>query len=116
MVSYDEGEVNERKPSFGEMIGKALAEGLNKAIFGEGEEPKGILAEVEAQAAHEKEQKRADAVDMMKHIAAAFDIPATIGEGKQEEQEKEAKQLFGWYSELKKAGFTDAQAFELIKG
>lgn len=75
----------------------------------------------EAQAAHEKEQededqKRADAVDMMKHIAAAFDIPATIGEGKQEEQEKEAKQLFGWYSELKKAGFTDAQAFELIKG
>lgn len=77
--------------------------------------------EVEAQAAREKEQKdeeqkRADAVDMMKHIAAAFDIPATIGEGKQEEQEKEAKQLFGWYSELKKAGFTDAQAFELIKG
>mgnify|MGYP000797240998 CR=1 FL=1 len=120
LVSYDEGEVNERKPSFGEMIGKALAEGLNKAIFGEGEEPKGILAEAEAQAAHEKEQededqKRADAVDMMKHIAA-FDIPATIGEGKQEEQEKEAKQLFGWYSELKKAGFTDAQAFELIKG
>lgn len=90
-------------------------------LFGEGEEPKGILAEAEAQAAHEKEQededqKRADAVDMMKHIAAAFDIPATIGEGKQEEQEKEAKQLFGWYSELKKAGFTDAQAFELIKG
>lgn len=121
LVSYDEGEVNERKPSFGEMIGKALAEGLNKAIFGEGEEQKGILAEAEAQAAHEKEQededqKRADAVDMMKHIAAAFDIPATIGEGKQEEQEKEAKQLFGWYSELKKAGFTDAQAFELIKG
>ena len=75
----------------------------------------------EAQAAREKEQKdeeqkRADAVDMMKHIAAAFDIPATIGVGKQEEQEKEAKQLFGWYSELKKAGFTDAQAFELIKG
>ena len=33
------------------MIGKALAEGLNKAIFGEGEEPKGILAEAEAQAA-----------------------------------------------------------------
>lgn len=121
LVSYDEDEVNERKPSFGEMIGKALAEGLNKAIFGEGEEPKGILAEVEAQAAREKEQKdeeqkRADAVDMMKHIAAAFDIPATIGEGKQEEQEKEAKQLFGWYSELKKAGFTGAQAFELIKG
>lgn len=121
LVSYEEDEVNERKPSFGEMIGKALAEGLNKAIFGEGEEPKGILAEVEAQAAREKEQKdeeqkRADAVDMMKHIAAAFDIPATIGEGKQEEQEKEAKQLFGWYSELKKAGFTDAQAFELIKG
>ena len=121
LVSYDEGEVNERKPSFGEMIGKALAEGLNKAIFGEGEEPKGILAEAEAQAARKKEQededqKRADAVDMMKHIAAAFDIPATIGEGKQEEQEKEAKQLFGWYSELKKAGFTDAQAFELIKG
>ena len=121
LVSYDEGEVNERKPSFGEMIGKALAEGLNKAIFGEGEEPKGILAEAEAQAARKKEQededqKRADAVDMMKHIAAAFDIPATIGEGKQEEQEKEVKQLFGWYSELKKAGFTDAQAFELIKG
>ena len=121
LVSYDEDEVNERKPSFGEMIGKALAEGLNKANFGEGEEPKGILAEVEAQAAREKEQKdeeqkRADAVDMMKHIAASFDIPATIGEGKQEEQEKEAKQLFGWYSELKKAGFTDAQAFELIKG
>ena len=86
---------------------------IGKAIFGEGEEPKGILAEVEAQAAREKEQedeekKRADAVDMMKHIAAAFDIPATIGEGKQEEQEKEAKLLFGWYSELKKAGFTDA--------
>ena len=90
-------------------------------LFRSGEEPKGILAEAEAQAAREKEQededqKRADAVDMMKHIAAAFDIPATIGEGKQEEQEKEAKQLFGWYSELKKAGFTDAQAFELIKG
>ena len=123
LVSYGEGEVNERKPSFGEMIGKALAEGLNKAIVsgtGSGQ-PKGILAEAEAQAAREKEQededqKRADAVDMMKHIAAAFDIPATIGEGKQEEQEKEAKQLFGWYSELKKAGFTDAQAFELIKG
>ena len=81
LVSYDEDEVNERKPSFGEMIGKALAEGLNKAIFGEGEEPEGILAEAEAQAAREKEQededqKRADAVDMMKHIAAAWDIGA----------------------------------------
>lgn len=54
--------------------------------------------------------------DNKNDFAAAFDIPATIGEGKQEEQEKEAKQLFGWYSELKKAGFTDAQAFELIKG
>lgn len=57
LVSYDEGEVNERKPSFGEMIGKALAEGLNKAIFGEGEEPKGILAEVEAQAAAKRSRK-----------------------------------------------------------
>lgn len=136
LVSYDEDEVNERKPSFGEMIGKALAEGLNKAIFGEGEEPKGILGEAEAQAAREKEQededqRRADAVDMMKHIAAAFDIPAVI-DGKEEshkngktlaewltnhsEQQKEARELYGWYSELKKAGFTDAQAFELIKG
>lgn len=136
LVFYDEGEVNERKPSFGEMIGKALAEGLNKAIFGEGEEPKGILAEAEAQAAREKEQededqKRADAVDMMKHIAAAFDIPAVIDEKEEShkngkslaewltnhsEQQKEARELYGWYSELKKAGFTDAQAFELIKG
>lgn len=122
LVSYDEGEVNERKPSFVEMIGKAFAEGLNKGILGYGEEPKGILAEVEAQTAREKEQededqKRADAVDMMKHIAAAFDIPATIGEDEQEDgQKKGSKQLFGWYSELKKAGFTDAQAFELIKG
>lgn len=90
----------------------------------------------EAQAAREKEQededqRRADAVDMMKHIAAAFDIPAVI-DGKEEshkngktlaewltnhsEQQKEARELYGWYSELKKAGFTDAQAFELIKG
>ena len=122
LVSYDEDEVNERKPSFGEMIGKALAEGLNKAIFGEGEEPKGILGEAEAQAAREKEQededqRRADAVDMMKHIAAAFDIPAVI-DGKEEshkngktlaewltnhsEQQKEARELYGWYSELKR--------------
>lgn len=99
LVSYDEDEVNERKPSFGEMIGKALAEGLNKAIFGEGEEPKGILGEAEAQAAREKEQededqRRADAVDMMKHIAAAFDIPAVI-DGK-EESHKNGKTLAEW--------------------
>lgn len=107
LVSYDEDEVNERKPSFGEMIGKALAEGLNKAIFGEGEEPKGILAEVEAQAAREKEQedeekKRADAVDMMKHIGRLHRYSGHNRRRKQEEQEKEAKQLFGWYSELKR--------------
>lgn len=136
LVSYDEGEVNERKPSFGEMIGKAIL----SEVMGNKEDSTGKRApsQIERLIQNEmlrdfekftikkldsqKEQQntedkyRADAVDMMKHIAAAFDIPATIGEGKQEEQEKEAKQLFGWYSELKKAGFTDAQAFELIKG
>lgn len=136
LVSYDESEVNERKPSFGEMIGKAIL----SEVMGNKEDSTGKRApsQIERLIQNEmlrdfekftikkpdsqKEQQntedkyRADAVDMMKHIAAAFDIPATIGEGKQEEQEKEAKQLFGWYSELKKAGFTDAQAFELIKG
>ncbi|MFR4009179.1 MAG: hypothetical protein ACLT0Y_07865 [Christensenellales bacterium] len=54
-------------------------------------------------------------MDMMKHIAAAFDIPATIGEEAQEDDPKGcAEELYGIYAALLAAGFEKPQAWEIF--
>lgn len=114
-VSYDEEQIKERKPSFGEMIGKALADGLKEALCGGKDE----AVQKDEQAAEDQQddeaRKRAGAVDMMKHIAAAFDIPATIDEETDEKDYKEsAAELFKMYNALLEAGFEKPQAWEIF--
>lgn len=115
LVSYDEEQIKERKPSFGEMIGKALADGLKEAICGGKGEAAQQGEQDTADQPDEDTGKRAEAVDMMKHIAAAFDIPATIDGEPQEDDPKEyAKELYGIYEALISAGFEKPQAWEIL--
>lgn len=80
LVSFDEERIKERTPSIGEMIARGLAEGLRDMFSGGNEESKENAPTEQAaeEQPDEEANKRAEAVDMMKHIAAAFDIPATI--------------------------------------
>lgn len=87
-VSYDEAQIKEYSGSrFADMIGKMIMDGLREGLDGlrEGLESsnKNIKADnIKIEAAEgEEAHKRAEAVDMMKHIVAAFDIPATIDGG-----------------------------------
>ena len=132
LVSYDEAQAKERTPSIGEMIARGLAEGLRKAICGE-EEPEADAPAEQAAAdqREDEEHKRAEAVDMMKHIAAAFGLDCEIKNGRKTEfqtsgllswindnapdEEDEAKRLYARFDALKKAGFEAAEALELIK-
>ena len=118
LVSFDEEQIKPRRQSLGDMISKAILKGLENALINGGdEEPKGIASEEEKrEAAPDTEpRKRAEAVDMMKHIAAAFDIPATIDEkSEKESQLQSAKELHGLYTALLEAGFTQPQAWEIF--
>lgn len=114
-VSYDEEQIKERKPSFGEMIGKALADGLKEALCGGKDKAAQRDEQAAANQQDDEARKRAEAVDMMKHISAAFDIPATIDEEPDEEDYKEsAAELFKMYNALIEAGFEKPQAWEIF--
>lgn len=88
LVSYDEAEVKERTPSFGEMIAQAIMQGA-KVTFSsaDGEEPEEAAPAEEPQAAADQQE----------------------GDG-------EASALYARFAALKRAGFTEAQALELVSG
>ena len=88
LVSFNEDEVKERTPSFGEMLAQAIMQGVQEAFSGgDSEEPE------EAAPAEEPE--------------AAADQPDSDGE---------ASALYARFAALKRAGFTEAQALELVSG
>lgn len=88
LVSFNEDEVKERTPSFGEMFAQAIMQGVQEAFSGgDSEEPE------EAAPAEEPE--------------AAADQPDSDGE---------ASALYARFAALKRAGFTEAQALELVSG
>lgn len=117
LVSYDDAEIKERKPSFGEKIARGLAEGLRDMFCGGYEENKATAPtkQTAEKQPDDKTRKRAQAVDMMKHNAAAFNIPSTIdGEPKDGDPKKYAKELFGFYNALLDAGFEKPQGWEIF--
>lgn len=88
LVSFNEDEVKERTPSFGEMFAQAIMQGVQEAFSGgDSEEPE------EAAPAEEPE--------------AAADQPDSDGE---------ASALYARFAALKRAGFTETQALELVSG
>ena len=91
LVSFNEDEVKERTPSFGEMIAKAIAQGVQEAFSDAGE----IGGEEPEEAAPAEEPQ------------AAADQPDSDGE---------ASALYARFAALKRAGFTEAQALELVSG
>ena len=79
LASYDEDQIKERTPSIGETLANMFMDGLKEALSGEGgnKEPENATKEPPAEDQRDDEaRRRGEAVDMMKHIAAAFDIPA----------------------------------------
>lgn len=115
-VSYDEAQIKEYSGSrFADMIGKMLMDGLREGLESSNKNIKADNIKIEA-AAGDEAHKRAEAVDMMKHIAAAFDIPATIDEEPEEEENNAeyAKELYGFYTDLLNAGFEKPQAWEIF--
>ena len=92
LVSFNEDEVKERTPSFGEMLAQAIAQGVQEAFSGgDSEEPQ----EEPEQAAPAEEPE------------AAADQP---------DSDEEANALYARFAALKRAGFTEAQALELVSG
>lgn len=118
LASYDEDQIKERTPSIGETLANMFMDGLKEALSGEGgnKEPENATKEPPAEDQRDDEaRRRGEAVDMMKHIAAAFDIPATIGEEAQEDDPKGyAEELYGIYAALLAAGFEKPQAWEIF--
>jgi len=115
LVSYDEAQIKERVPSIGELFARGIMEGIEKSLLksDRNEKPKDDPKEVPANKQADEPRKRAEAVDMMKHIAAAFDIPATIDE-EPEDYTEAAKGLYTMYTALLEAGFSEAQAWEVF--
>lgn len=111
LVSFDESEIKERKPSFGEELAKMIADGLEEAISSEANAARSN--DPAADQPDTKEGKRAEAVDMIKHIAAAFDIPVEIDD-EDGNPEEAAKGLFKTYKALLDAGFEKPQAWEIF--
>ena len=92
LVSFNEDEVKERTPSIGEMIAQAIMQGAQKTFSNAGgEEPQ---EETEEAANAEEPQAAAD----------------------QPDSEGEARALYARFAALKRAGFTEAQALELVSG
>ena len=90
LVSFNEDEVKERTPSFGEMIAQAIMQGVQEAFSGgDSEEP-------------QEEQEEA---------APAEEPQATTD---QSDSDGEASALYARFAALKRAGFTEAQALELV--
>ena len=92
LVSFNEDEVKERTLSFGEMLAQAIMQGVQEAFSGgDNEEPR----EEPEEAAPAEEPE------------AAADQPDSDGE---------ASALYARFAALKRAGFTEAQALELVSG
>lgn len=92
LVSFNEDEVKERTPSFGEMLAQAIMQGVQEAFSGgDNEEPR----EEPEEAAPAEEPE------------AAADQPDSDGE---------ASALYARFAALKRAGFTETQALELVSG
>lgn len=92
LVSFNEDEVKERTLSFGEMLAQAIMQGVQEAFSGgDSEEPQ----EEPEEAVHAEEPE------------AAADQPDSDGE---------ASALYARFAALKRAGFTEAQALELVSG
>lgn len=92
LVSFNEDEVKERTPSFGGMLAQAIMQGVQEAFSGgDNEEPR----EEPEEAAPAEEPE------------AAADQPDSDGE---------ASALYARFAALKRAGFTEAQALELVSG
>ena len=90
LVSFNEDEVKERTPSFGEMIAQAIMQGVQEEFSGgDSEEP-------------QEEQEEA---------APAEEPQATTD---QSDSDGEASALYARFAALKRAGFTEAQALELV--
>lgn len=90
LVSFNEDEVKERTPSFGEMIAQAIMQDVQEAFSGgDSEEP-------------QEEQEEA---------APAEEPQATTD---QSDSDGEASALYARFAALKRAGFTEAQALELV--
>ena len=92
LVSFNEDEVKERTLSFGEMLAQAIMQGVQEAFSGgDSEEPQ----EEPEEAAHAEEPQ------------AAADQP---------NGDEEASAIYARFAALKRAGFTEAQALELVSG
>lgn len=92
LVSFNEDEVKERTLSFGEMLAQAIMQGVQEAFSGgDSEEP---------------QEEPEEAVPAEEPEAAA-DQPDSDGE---------ASALYARFAALKRAGFTEAQALELVSG
>ena len=86
LVSFNEDEVKERTPSFGEMIAQAIMQGVQEAFSG------GDSEEPEEAAPAEEPQATTD----------------------QSDSDGEASALYARFAALKRAGFTEAQALEFV--
>lgn len=118
-VSYDEEQIKEYSGSrFADMIGKMIIDGLREGLESSNKNIKADNIKIEA-AEGDEARKRAEAVDMMRHIAAAFDIPATIdgdapAASDEENNAEYAKELYAFYADLLNAGFEKPQAWEIF--
>lgn len=116
-VSYDEDQIKERTPSFGEKLANMFMDGLKEALCEDGnKEPENTAKEPPAEGRQDDEaRRRGEAMDMMKHIAAAFDIPATIDSEEEKDDPKGyAEELYRLYAALLAAGFEKPQAWEIF--